>query len=379
MEVARDADASPAAARTLRLGQFNIRELTKEKIMAVDAEGVGNDPQTRAAATIIQRVRPDVLIINEIDHDYSEQEQLDLNARRFEANYLATGEAPIRYPYAYAAPCNTGILSGVDLDANGNTATSSEEGERDHGNDAFGYGVYPGQYSMAILSRFPLDAAAARTFQTFRWVDMPDAVIPPGHYSEQALAIFRLSSKSHWDVPLTIDGLTIHLLVSHPTPPGFDGPEDRNGRRNFDEIRFWQDYINGADYIYDDAGGRGGLAAGAIFAIMGDQNCDADDTKSKYHGAAAITHLIADPLVRDTAPWMRRANARDGVGTPANNEWGTPQTHGSGRRLDYILTSPNVTPVGGGVFFPQITDDRDGHALAGEASDHQMTWLDLRW
>ena len=62
--------------------------------------------------------------------------------------------------------------------------------------------------------------------------------------------------KSHWDLPLRIGGEIVHFLVSHPTPPVFDGAEDRNGKRNFDEIRFWADYITpgAADYIYDDEG-----------------------------------------------------------------------------------------------------------------------------
>ena len=51
-------------------------------------------------------------------------------------------------------------------------------------------------------------------------------------------------------------GKTVHFLVSHPTPPVFDGPEDRNGTRNFDEIRFWADYVipSRSGYIYDDNG-----------------------------------------------------------------------------------------------------------------------------
>ena len=70
----------------------------------------------------------------------------------------------------------------------------------------------------------------------------------------------RLSSKSHWDVPVTVGAHTVHVLASHPTPPTFDGPEDRNGRRNHDEIRFWADYISSlrSGYIVDDAGRRGG-------------------------------------------------------------------------------------------------------------------------
>ena len=44
-------------------------------------------------------------------------------------------------------------------------------------------------------------------------------------------------------MPIRIGGKTVHFLVSHPTPPVFDGPEDRNGTRNADEIRFWADYV----------------------------------------------------------------------------------------------------------------------------------------
>ena len=78
--------------------------------------------------------------------------------------------------------------------------------------------------------------------------------------------MLRLSSKSHWDVPVRVGAAVIHFLVCHPTPPVFDGPEDRNGARNSDEIRFWSDYIAGAQYIHEDAGVKGGLANDAHFA-----------------------------------------------------------------------------------------------------------------
>ena len=90
---------------------------------------------------------------------------------------------------------------------------------------------------------------------------MPGSRIPQPFYSPAEVAAFRLSSKSHWDVPVQIGKRTVHFLVSHPTPPVFDGPEDRNGLRNADEIRFWADYVTPGrgGYIYDDEGGRGGL------------------------------------------------------------------------------------------------------------------------
>ena len=97
---------------------------------------------------------------------------------------------------------------------------------------------------MVVYSRYPIDTAAVRTFQLFKWKDMPGNLIPTPFYSPDEVEILRLSSKSHWDVPIRIGRKTVHFLVSHPTPPVFDGPEDRNGRRNNDEIRFWADYIS---------------------------------------------------------------------------------------------------------------------------------------
>jgi hypothetical protein len=104
---------------------------------------------------------------------------------------------------------------------------------------------------MLLLSRFPIDAAAIRSFQLFLWKDMPDNLMADMRdengdlwYPQTVQEKLRLSSKSHWDVPVRINGATVHVLASHPTPPVFDGPEDRNGRRNHDEIRFWADYLS---------------------------------------------------------------------------------------------------------------------------------------
>src|SRR5690606_16759185 len=141
-----------------------------------------------------------------------------------------------------------------------------------------------------------------RTFRRFLWKDMPGAFLPVGPagaawFSPDALNVVRLSSKSHWDLPVRIGRRTVHVLASHPTPPSFDGPERRNARRNHDEIRFWADYLTGgraARYIYDDAGRRGGLRAGALFVLLGDLNADPYDGTSVD---GAIRQLLDHPRV----------------------------------------------------------------------------------
>ena len=47
-----------------------------------------------------------------------------------------------------------------------------------------------------------------------------------------------------YGIKKNVKGKTFHLLASHPTPPVFDGDEDRNGKRNHDEVRLIADYIN---------------------------------------------------------------------------------------------------------------------------------------
>jgi hypothetical protein len=140
----------------------------------------------------------------------------------------------------------------------------------------------------------------------FLWEDMPCANLPfypdsgESWYSDEELEAFRLSSKSHWDVPIEIDGEVVHFLVAHPTPPVFDGPEDRNGKRNHDEIRLWADYISedakDSSYIYDDDGNYGGIGkSGAKFVIAGDYN--ADPFESGFDRAA--TQFTENPLINN--------------------------------------------------------------------------------
>src|ERR687891_1796984 len=278
----------PAGAQgpePVRFATFNAslnRNLAGQLVSHLSSPG---NAQADAVAEIIQRVRPDILLINEFDFDDEGPGGSSLAASLFQQNYLsvAHGDAgPIAYPFRFVAPSNTGIPSGFDLNNNGAVAGPD---------DAFGFGFFPGQFGMAVYSKHPIRTDEIRTFQRFLWKDMPGALLPDNPatpapadwYSPAELAEFRLSSKSHWDVPIDIGRKTVHFLTSHPTPPVFDDPPffpagvDFNGRRNHDEIRFWADYLlpgSHSRYIYDDEGERGGLAPGSLFVIAGDQNSD---------------------------------------------------------------------------------------------------------
>ena len=285
------------------------------------------------------------------------------------------------------APSNTGIPSGRDLDKNGTVGGPG---------DAFGFGFFPGQFGMAVYSMYPIDYDDIRTFQLFRWKDMPGAMLPENpdgssFYDEGDLEIFRLSSKSHWDVPIEIGGKTVHFLVSHPTPPVFDGPEDRNGTRNSDEIRFWADYISPgrkSRYIYDDQGGTGGLKRGSLFVIAGDQNADPFDGDS-VPGAAQ--QLLEHPLVNtketpDSLGGPEQAELQGGaneshISDPAFDTADFNDNPAPGNlRVDYVLPRKNLKITDTAVFWPESDDPL--FPLVGTfpfpSSDHRLVWVDLR-
>jgi hypothetical protein len=398
----RDRD-DDGRGKTLRFATFNASVNRNAEGQLVEELSNGEDPQLRNVAEIIQRARPDVLLVNEFDFVPDQ-----LAARLFQRNYLSVsqhGARPIVFRYRFVAPSNTGIASGMDFDNNGQAVT--EPGSGLYGNDSFGFGEFPGKFGMAVFSRLPIDVKRARTFQLFRWEDMPGALLPDDPatptpadwYSPEELDVFRLSSKSHWDLPIEVGrGERVHFLVSHPTPPVFDGPEDRNGTRNHDEIRFWADYVTpGAGrYIYDDRGRRGGLGRREHFVIAGDQNADPFDGDSTED---AILQLLDNPRINTgmtpTSPGGPEQSALQGgandahVGNPAFDTADFADTAPGNLRADYVLPDRGTRIVGSFVFWPRSDDLLfplvglfdptllpDGNGFP--SSDHRLVAVDVK-
>jgi 3-phytase len=376
--------------RTIRFATFNVSLNRASQGALVRDLSVPDDAQARNVAEIVQRIRPDVLLLNEFDYDPT-----DKAAVLFQENYLGksqNGAEPIVYPHHFSDEVNTGVPSGFDLDSDGRV--NNEPGSRGYGNDAFGFGQFPGQYGMVLYSRYPIDRDHVRTFRKLLWKDMPGALLPEKpdespFYTPDKLAVLRLSSKSHWDVPISVGGRVIHVLASHPTPPAFDGPEHRNGRRNHDEIRLWADYLTGgpdAAYIRPDRPAGAALVPPESFVLMGDQNADPNDGGG-VPGAIdrLLNHPRIDASVIPTSEGAAEATRIQGGANTRQRGLAERDTadfaDGSvgNLRVDYVLPSRDLKPVRAGVFWPATSDPLARLVVMDPvaSSDHRLVFLDV--
>lgn len=385
--------------------------------------------QIRNVAAIIQTVRPAALMVAEFNNAGTGEDMQALT--HFRVNYLAVAQSPngidggdelkpISFPFVGNYATNTGLTSGYDLDNNGKNTDPG---------DAWGFGKYHGQYAFALLSQFPIEHDKVRTFQTFKWKDMPTATNVAVNckaeneaawcndeywYNDEEWANMPMSSKNHVDAPITIPtangNKTIHLLMSHPTPPVFDKGTEApyNVAKNAAEIEFWVDYVTGAEqaaYIYDDKGNKGGLATDSSFVVLGDLNADPENGDGDLTSIRALLN-------------HQRVNTHASIGSYAPKSFGAPEcltsneckesswntpypemiTSTFGLRVDHATPSSDLNITDSGVYWPAsfelgrllVNDPRiiaykwdgsvdDINSGKGKAvsSDHRLVWLNI--
>ena len=293
----------------------------------------GGDSRSVAAIDVVVALNADILVLTGFDFDLN-----TVALGVFADQVAAKGSS---YPYRFALRPNTGLSTGIDLDGDGLLGGPG---------DAQGWGRFSGEGGMAVLSKLPIRGDEVRDFSGFLWRDLPGALLFDGMTAD-AMAVQRLSTTGHWDVPVEMPGGSVlHLLAWHATPPVFDGVEDRNGRRNHDEAAFWGALLDGA--LPMDA-------PDGPFVILGDGNLDPVDGDGLRDG---ITGLLQRPGVHDPLPGQDTADfsAKNGPGK---------------LRVDYVLPSADLTVLDAGVMWPKA-DDPLAQVLA-TASRHRPVWVDI--
>lgn len=274
--------------------------------------------------TPVHETAPDILILTNIDYDH---DQAALAALQ---DVLRQGGTD--FPYGFARLPNSGQPTGRDLDGDGKPGTAR---------DAQGYGWFPGDGGLAVLSRFPFATEQVQDLSAVLWRDAPMSRIAA---DDPAADIQRLSSTAHWIVPVVMPApkAPLLLMVFAATPPVFDGPEDRNGRRNADEVALWAHLLDG----------KLPVQVRAPFVLAGLANLD----PQKGEGVRdVIQGLLAHPRLQDPAP-------KGPVG-PATADWDEPRP--GKLRVSYVLPSQEIKVVDSGVVWHD------------DGTIHKLVWVDV--
>ena len=332
-----------ALADTVRIATYNANLTRGGPGLVLQAIRKGVDPQVTAATTVLAQTDADIILITGIDFD-----------AQAAALTALSDHLPKPYPFHLALRPNSGLPTGLDLDHNGKLGEPR---------DAMAYGRFAGAGGMAILSRYPIDDQNIRAFTDFLWKDLPNADLPPD-LADDAKAIQRLSTSGHYDVPILVTpDHPLHLLVWSATPPVFDGPDDRNGRRNADETAFWLDLLHGTLPFPPPA---------APFILLGETNLDPVDGSGRHQ---PLRDLITLPTLQDPKPRGTASRSDAGqTGDPALDTAFYPKGVG-GLRVDMILPSANLHVTGSGVIWPPDIDPLSATLTA--ASRHFPVWVDI--
>jgi endonuclease/exonuclease/phosphatase family metal-dependent hydrolase len=327
--------------KSLRIATFNTELSRKGPGLLLRDITRGGEAQIDAVVAVIAAAQADILLLQGIDWDYQNLALKALERR------LAEAGAP--YPHLFSSQPNTGLASELDLDGDQRLGGPG---------DSQGYGDFTGRNGMAVLSRYPLLVEKLTDLTPLLWRDMPGANLPrhpdgSPFPSEQAQAIQRISTTAHWVLPVALAGSRqLTLLCFQASPPLFDGAEDRNGRRNADEIRLWQVFLDG-ELPPETAPPPSG-----DFIIVGGANLDPDKGDGRRE---AITRLLQDPRLQDPRPQSPQAGSE-------TVDWGEQRR----MRVDYLLPSQDWQVTAAGVLWP------DGPTSpAAQASRHRLVWVDL--
>lgn len=312
----------------------------------------GNDAQVEAVAQVIAAAEPDVIVLQGIDYDYHNE---TLRALRDSIDAYGWHMA-----HLFSLAPNAGLATGLDMDGDGRTG---------YARDAQGYGEFWGQGGMAVLSRYSILDREARDYSSLLWRDLPNALLPvtdAGPFpSKDAQENQRLSSVGHWVIPIKVNNQRLDVMTFHAGPPVFDGPEDRNGRRNHDEITFWLQLLDG----------QLGASPSERFVLAGNANLDPIDGEGRK---SAIKALLDDRRLQDPLP-MRSGDPSDENGHQGDPRLDTvawPGPEPGHLRVSYVLPSVDLSVIGSGILWP---DSGSMVETVNRASRHRLVWVDLRF
>lgn len=315
-----------ASANTLKIVHYNIKELDSTKIR----DGLkGKNTQLKAATNIVKSLSPDILSINEMQYDLPNIPNKKYQTEGQNPEFLAKIFG-IDFKSTAFYPANTGTNSKPK---NGEYILHPTAEDRAHYADLVNFGLFPGQYSMAGIFKYPIKRI--KNYSQLPWksfnrnLDLSKYTDGNGNPLPKNMSLF---DKNFIDVTLDVDGKNVHVILFHTVPAfGFGNKKTPNFERNKDQIKFLSWYLTAEKTEY-------GITPikDKTFIAMGDWNVD---PASKNPGALPLKKLLDQftPFIKERVITYRGQNFKP-------NGW-TAQ-------LDYILFSKDIKIKNAGVYDP---------------------------
>lgn len=313
---------------TIKVVHYNIKELDSTKIQA----GLrGESKQLQAAKNILKQFQPDILSINEVQYDYPNIPNSSYSSQGKNPEYLAKIFG-IEYKSTAMFPANTGKNSKPK---NGQYILKPTQEERVKYADLVNFGMFPGQYSMVGIFKYPV--LRRKNIDSLPWIVF-NSRIEPSDFSDAAgnslPRTMPLFDKNFVDVTLDVNGEELHIILFHTVPAfGFGNPNTPNFERNKDQIKFLNWYLSASKPKW----GIRPLGKGKTFIAMGDWNVDPE---SNNPGAEEIKKLLKKfkPFIKEKTITYRGSSFKEG---------------GFTAQLDYMIFSRNIKIKSSSVYDPE--------------------------
>lgn len=292
------------------------------------------------ALKALAKLNPDLVVLQGIDFDHQGLAMQALLAA------LSNQDMPRRY---FLQPrSNSGIPTGFDLDRDGYWGDPE---------DAQGYGLYPGQNGIALISKYPLVEGSYKSFSKVLWQNMGPDYWPKNdqgadYFSVDEGAKLRLFSRGLWQVGVKLPEGTLSVLFGQASSPVFDGPEDRNGLRNSAQIAFIRDQLK---KMHGEQNSRRVVFVGGL-----------NNDPNRGEGLNPnLIKLLESASLQDVVPISNRLKDAD-----VTVHW--PSDPGPGpMRVDYILPDARLKVLASGI------DELVG--IPAKLKSHLPVWIDVVW
>lgn len=302
---------------------FNIKELDSHKI---DSK---NNEQIKAVKKVVKNLTPDFISLNEIQYDYPNIPNSNHKTEGKNVSKLAKMIGWNDYSHQSFHPANTGKNAKKKADGTYHLNASTREARADA--DQVNFGVFPGQYSTAGLSKFEILEETIIT--DLKWKDFNPDLDLSGYKQADGSPLpndMELFDKNFTDLKVKIEDKEVHIILLHTVPSfGFGNPHSVNDFRNAEQLRFLQWYLTGKTNYKVSLKNINPLPKDSYFLAMGDLNVSIYDKESEGQ-------MVLLNTMKTARSWFK---TQENSFTNESGHYGKKPLR---LLLDYILVSSNI-------------------------------------